>query len=45
MDWINIIKITGMFLTAVFIGFLIKELISSIKNDKEGNSHRECDLD
>jgi len=45
MDWISIIKLVGMALTAIFLGFLLKELIKNIKDDKEGKNHRKCDLD
>jgi hypothetical protein len=45
MDWLNIVKIIGMIATAVFIGFLIRELIKNIKESKDGKVSERCDLD
>jgi len=45
MDWLTIVKITGMFLTVIFIGFLIKELLKSVKESKDGKVSGRCELD
>jgi hypothetical protein len=45
MDWISGIKIIGMFLTIIFIGFLIKELLKSVKESKDGKVSGRCELD
>ena len=45
MDGWTIIKIIGMLATLVFLGFLLKELIKSIKESKEGRVSGKCDLD
>jgi len=45
MDWISIVKLTGMFATVVFLGFLVREIIRSIKTDKDANNRKKCDLD
>ena len=45
MDGWAIIKITGMLLTLVFLFFLLKELIKSIKESNNGRVSDKCDLD
>mgnify|MGYP007034463572 CR=1 FL=1 len=45
MDRWAVIKIIGMLLTLVFLFFLVKELIKSIKESKEGRVSDRCDLD
>jgi len=45
LDWLSIIKIVGMFMTAVFIGFLLKELIKSAKESNDGKASGRCELD
>jgi len=45
MDWLSIVKIVGMFLTAVFVGFLLKELIKSAKESNDGKVSGKCELD
>jgi hypothetical protein len=45
MDGWTIIKIIGMLATLVFLGFLLKELIKSIKESKEGRVSGKCDHD
>ena len=45
MDWLTVVKIVGMTVTLVFIGFLIKEFRKSIKESKEGKVSKRCELD
>ena len=45
MDWVSTIKIIGMIATVIFLGFLLKELIKSIKENKEGRTGGRCELD
>jgi len=45
MDGWTIVKIIGMSLTVVFLFFLLKELVKSIKESKEGRTSDKCDLD
>lgn len=45
MDGWTIIKIVGMLLTLVFLFFLLKELIKSIKESNNGRVSDKCDLD
>jgi len=45
MDGWAIIKIIGMLLTLVFLFFLLKELIKSIKESNNGRVSDKCDLD
>ena len=45
MDGWTIIKAAGMVLTLVFLFFLLKELIKSIKESKDGRVSGKCDLD
>ena len=45
MNWLTGIMITGMIATLIFIGFLLKELIKSIKENKEGKVSGKCELD
>lgn len=45
MDGWTIIKIAGMSLTLFFLYFLLKELVKSIKESKEGRVSDKCDLD
>jgi uncharacterized membrane protein len=45
MDWFSTIKVVGMGLTLIFIGFLVKELGKSIKQNKEGHTSERCELD
>ncbi len=45
MDWIAGIKIVGMLLTVVFLGFLVKELIKSAKESNDGRVSDKCELD
>ncbi|MCF6206890.1 MAG: hypothetical protein L3J47_08400 [Sulfurovum sp.] len=45
MDWLSVVKIVGMFLTVVFVGFLLKELIKSARDSKNGKVSGKCELD
>ena len=45
MDGWTIIKIAGMLATLVFLFFLLKELVKSIKESKDGRVSDRCDLD
>jgi len=45
MDWFTGIVVLGMAATIVFVGFLLKELIKSIKENKEGRTGGRCELD
>jgi hypothetical protein len=45
MDGFTIFKIIGMLLTLVFVGFLVKELMKSIKESNKGKVSKRCDLD
>jgi len=45
MDWLTAIEIVGMIATAIFIGLLIKEFKTSIKESNEGKVSKRCDLD
>ena len=45
MDGWTIFKIIGMLLTLVFLFFLLKELIKSIKESKDGRVSDKCELD
>ena len=45
MDGWTIFKIVGMLLTLVFLFFLLKELVKSIKESKDGRVSDKCDLD
>lgn len=45
MDGWTIIKIIGMLATLVFLWFLLKELIKSIKESKDDRVSDKCDLD
>jgi len=45
MDGWTIFKIVGMLLTLVFLFFLLKELIKSIKESKDGRVSDKCDID
>ncbi len=45
MDGWMIFKIVGMLLTLIFLFFLLRELINSIKESKNGKVSDRCDLD
>lgn len=45
MDWLTLLGIGGMFLTAYIIFLLIRELKKSIKESNEGKISGRCDLD
>ena len=45
MDTIAIVKIVGMTLTAGFALYLLKVLISVIREDRSGRPNEKCDLD
>jgi len=45
MDGWTIFKIVGMALTLIFLFFLLKELIKSIKESKDGRVSDKCDID
>jgi len=45
MDWISAVKIVGMLLTVVFLGFLLKELVKSAKESNNGRISDKCELD
>jgi hypothetical protein len=45
MDWLSIVKIVGMALTVIFLGFLLKELIKSAKESNDGKVSGKCELD
>ena len=45
MDGWSILKIVGMAATVVFLWFLLKELIKSIKESNDGRVSDKCDLD
>jgi heme/copper-type cytochrome/quinol oxidase subunit 3 len=45
MNGLQIGMVVGMVLTLIFVGFLIKELIHSIKESNEGKVSEPCELD
>jgi len=45
MDGWTIVKLTGMILTLIFLLFLLRELIKSIRESKEGRVSDRCELD
>ena len=45
MDWVAVIKIAGMFLTVIFLGFLVKELVKSAKESNDGRVSDKSELD
>jgi len=45
MDGWTIVKVIGMIATAIFLIFLLKELIKSIKESKDGRVSDKCDID
>jgi len=45
MEWLTVLMILGMIATLVFVGFLLKELIQSAKESKDGKVSGRCELD
>ena len=45
MDGWTIVKAIGMIATAIFLIFLLRELVKSIKESKEGRVSGKCELD
>jgi len=45
MNWITLLEIGGMLVTAYLIFLLVKEFQKSIKESKEGKVSGRCDLD
>jgi hypothetical protein len=45
MDWVSWIKIVGMILTLIFMGYYLKFFIKTIQDDKNGKTTTRCELD